>query len=109
MTSRIAFALLLATAAVPSRAFAENAAAPAATPAAAADSTIAPAEVKLAGFQLKKRSAYTGNEKTRPPFWPIGWIKRSAQLEAAPQVVEKIELDPDQFNLTSTLLLHPSF
>src|SRR4051812_7702067 len=72
----------------------------------AASTLAAPAEeadVKTAGYKLKKRSVFTQPETARSPFWPIGWIKPAPgqvtqqTQEAAPMT----KLDPEQFSVTS--------
>jgi hypothetical protein len=59
-------------------------------------------------YELKNRSAFavTG-EKSRPPFWPIGWVHRTANAPAQAQeapAAPKILLDEKSFVLTSIML-----
>jgi hypothetical protein len=101
INSRFALALLGAHAALGTLAGAAIPGAPAAPEAAAPSS--------MAGYQLKNRSSYHLPESTRPPFWPIGWVKRPVGgviTQEAP--APTITLDPEQFNVTSILLGAPS-
>lgn len=62
-------------------------------------------------YQLQNRSSFTSRETDRPPFWPIGWVKRQANVPvaAAPvAVVPKYVLEEKNFTLTSILLGNPS-
>ncbi len=65
-------------------------------------------EVKTAGFRLQNRSAFTSPETARAPFWPIGWAKASATAPQTQAPLTKIELDPEQFAVTSIVLGQPS-
>ena len=59
-------------------------------------------------YQLKNRSSFNLPETSRPPFWPIGWVKRSAtapvHLPSGPTFV----LDEKNFAVTSILTGNPS-
>ncbi len=59
-------------------------------------------------YQLKNRSSFNLPETARPPFWPIGWTKRSAtapvRLPSGPSFV----LDEKNFVVTSILTGNPS-
>jgi hypothetical protein len=60
-------------------------------------------------YQLKKRSEFSGGaESTRAPFWPIGWVKRTAAVQTAqPQQLPeapRVQLDSKNFRVTSILL-----
>lgn len=57
-------------------------------------------------YELKRRSKFTPTAaKARVPFWPIGWVKRSAGVvvEAAPEPA-RVLLDEKSFKVTSILL-----
>lgn len=58
-------------------------------------------------YQLKNRSVFANvDDSARPPFWPIGWVKRKnlppgqVQAPAAPKVV----VDERAFKVTSILV-----
>ena len=60
-------------------------------------------------YNLKNRSSFNLPETTRPPFWPIGWTKRSAaaapvRMPTGPRYV----LDEKNFAVTSILTGNPS-
>jgi len=59
-------------------------------------------------YELKNRSAFTiPANTTRPPFWPIGWVKRvvgaPVQFQEVP-VAPKVLLDEKSFTVTSILV-----
>jgi hypothetical protein len=63
----------------------------------------------LGQYELKAKSSFQLNDETRPPFWPIGWVKRvrnAAQSAAVPEVRQ--ELTAEAFSVTSVLLGNPS-
>jgi hypothetical protein len=60
-------------------------------------------------YQLKKRSEFSGGDaNSRAPFWPIGWVKRTASTSVSqPQqvpVAPRVQLDSKSFKVTSILL-----
>ncbi|MHA3770344.1 hypothetical protein ACXR0O_02270 [Verrucomicrobiota bacterium sgz303538] len=60
-------------------------------------------------YQLKNRSTFTAPEVSRPPFWPIGFVKRAkiaGEVHVAPTPTAK--LTPEMFAVTSILVGHPS-
>lgn len=75
-----------------------------------ADATAAPATPDTAGFHLKNRSTFTSPETSRPPFWPVGWVKHvaGAPVQVANAPVPEIKVDASQFSVTSILLGTPS-
>lgn len=63
-----------------------------------------------AGFHLKNRSTFTSEETTRPPFWPIGWVKQTGQstIQSVASAPVEMKFDPDKYSVTSILLGRPS-
>jgi hypothetical protein len=59
-------------------------------------------------YELKKRSQFSvATKNVRPPFWPIGWVKRGAGTvvqAAAPEAAPAVQLDEKSFKVTSILL-----
>ena len=74
------------------------------------------AEAAVAGpgrYELKNRSSFRIDADTRAPFWPIGWKKPKAvaSVQGAGDVnseTPKIQLQPNQFNVTSIVLGNPA-
>ncbi|MDB6172324.1 MAG: hypothetical protein JWL59_1635 [Chthoniobacteraceae bacterium] len=68
------------------------------------------APVSAERYELKTRSSCSLDPATRPPFWPIGWVKRAvnANQGQAPVVVAKPVLEEKNFVMTSILLGTPS-
>ena len=64
-----------------------------------------PAPVK---YELKKRSAFNLPETTRPPFWPIGWVKKNTTAVVAAPSGPRVTLDEKSFAVTSILTGNPS-
>ncbi len=64
----------------------------------------APATKTLPGkeYKLTRRSAFTGLEGVRNPFWPIGWVPTAA-IPSAPQEALP-EVSADSFVVTSISL-----
>jgi hypothetical protein len=60
----------------------------------------------VGSYQLKNRSKFTAPETARPPFWPIGYVKRGPVTEAA--VITRMNVSPDMFSLTSISVGNPS-
>jgi hypothetical protein len=64
------------------------------------------------GYQLKNRSSFRSDPDARIPFWPIGWQrpKNKGDGGGASTVVEtpSIQLQPQNFNITSILLGNPA-
>ena len=91
-----------------------------ATPAFAVDTAPptppAPPAAKVEPYELKNRSTFTVERETRAPFWPIGWEKPKNADAAQPRVtptgvvvaVQKFEIQPQHFNVTSVLIGRPS-
>jgi hypothetical protein len=63
----------------------------------------------LARYKLKNKSSFTPIPGARPPFWPIGWVKRkgSAPVELASSG-PKFSFDGKNFVVTSILLGPPA-
>jgi hypothetical protein len=58
-------------------------------------------------YELKNHSSFVSpTEITRVPFWPIGWVKRTAYTPAAVAIQEapKVLLDEKAFRITSILI-----
>ncbi len=75
----------------------------------AADDALDLTAPPLGKYEVKAQSSFRVEDSTRPPFWPIGWVKRSTtavQPEAAPVV--RATLSADSFSVTSVLLGNPS-
>ena len=68
------------------------------------------ASAGAARYELKKRSTFALAETTRPPFWPIGYVKQTGVQTQGPVVSSqpKAVLDERSFSVTSILLGHPS-
>jgi hypothetical protein len=64
-----------------------------------------PAPVK---YELNKRSAFNLPETTRPPFWPIGWVKKNTTAVVAAPSGPRVSLDEKNFAVTSILTGNPS-
>jgi hypothetical protein len=58
-------------------------------------------------YQLKNRSVIAMRDTTRPPFWPIGWVKRGPNSQKAP-IVSRVNFDEKSFVVSSILLGNPS-
>ena len=63
-----------------------------------------PVGSRIAGYQLKSRSTYSAAEDVRPPFWPIGFVKKTKEQAA----VVQFQLDPKMFVVSSILIGQPS-
>ena len=59
-------------------------------------------------YELKKRSAFNLPETTRPPFWPIGWVKKNTTAAVAAPSGPRLTLDEKNFAVTSILTGNPS-
>jgi hypothetical protein len=59
-------------------------------------------------YELKNRSAFTAQDSTRPPFWPIGWVKRGASMPVMAPAAPRVTLDEKAFVVSSILLGNPS-
>lgn len=58
-------------------------------------------------YELKNHSSFpNASEVTRVPFWPIGWVRRTAAAPAAAPVPEapKVTLDESAFRITSIMI-----
>jgi hypothetical protein len=58
-------------------------------------------------YELKNHSSFaSASEINRVPFWPIGWVKRTAAATVSAPVPEapKVTLDENSFHVTSILL-----
>jgi hypothetical protein len=77
--------------------------------ASAADESLDPKAPPLGKYEVKVQSSFRVDESTRPPFWPIGFVKRAATT-AQPQAeqVVRTALTPESFAVTSVLLGNPS-
>jgi hypothetical protein len=59
-------------------------------------------------YELKKRSAFNLPETTRPPFWPIGWVKKNTTTAIAAPSGPRVTLDEKSFAVSSILTGNPS-
>jgi hypothetical protein len=60
-------------------------------------------------YELRNRSAYDLPESSRPPFWPIGWVKKSvSQTQGPATTAPAVVLDENGFVVTSILLGNPA-
>ena len=60
-------------------------------------------------YELKNRSSFVASATVRPPFWPIGWVKRETGVAtAAAPTSPKFVLEEKGFTVSSILLGHPS-
>jgi hypothetical protein len=59
-------------------------------------------------YELKNHSGFpNATEISRVPFWPIGWVKRTAAAPSGPAPVleaPKVALDENAFHVTSILI-----
>jgi hypothetical protein len=82
-----------------------------ATPALADEAAATPVEATAAGdagtYTLKNRSAFALPATTRPPFWPIGFVKGEAKRVAGP-AAPRPAVDESSFRVTSILLGNPA-
>lgn len=77
-----------------------------ATPGAAGEPGAPEAHAK---YQLKNRSTFAAAESERPPFWPIGWVKRAAGVTQAPvAMVPRVAIEEKNFVVSSILLGNPA-
>lgn len=77
--------------------------------ASAADESLDPNAPPLGKYEVKTQSTFRLDENARPPFWPIGWVKRAKEgshTQATPVV--RTELTAASFSVTSVLLGNPS-
>ena len=74
----------------------------------AADAPAAKPPADPGKYDLKKKSAFTLAADRRAPFWPIGWVKRGAQVHTEITQAPKAKIDESAFNVTSILLGNPS-
>lgn len=61
-----------------------------------------------APYELKKRSSFEVAAGLRPPFWPIGWVKRERNVLPSGAIAPKFVLDARSFTVTSILLGPPA-
>ncbi len=62
-----------------------------------------------ANYQLKNRSSFTAKDTGRPPFWPIGHVKRGQNIQAeSVAIAPTTKLEPEMFSVTSILLGNPA-
>lgn len=59
-------------------------------------------------YELKKRSAFNLPETTRPPFWPIGWVKKNTTAAVSVPSGPRLTLDEKNFAVSSILTGNPS-
>lgn len=60
-------------------------------------------------YELKTRSSFNLPESTRPPFWPIGWVKRgAAAVPVRAQTGPRYAFEEKSFAVTSILTGNPS-
>ena len=59
-------------------------------------------------YALKKRSTFNLPETTRPPFWPIGWVKRNTTAAVNVPSGPRLTLDEKSFAVSSILTGNPS-
>jgi hypothetical protein len=63
---------------------------------------------KSAPYQLQHRSSFDLTDNVRPPFWPIGWVKRAKGVAGQAPTAPKIKVDEKAFVVSSILLGNPS-
>ena len=65
---------------------------------------------KPQAYALKNKSTFAADDNCRPPFWPIGWVKRVKGGTAVAQVptAKAPAIDASQFKVTSILLGSPA-
>jgi hypothetical protein len=86
-------------------ALAEDRPAPASAAASTAQPTSVASSTPMPRYELKRKSEFTLENRGRPPFWPIGWVRQGpAPLVAAKQV----QIGDDMFRVTSILVGNPS-
>jgi hypothetical protein len=78
-----------------------------ATPALAGEPEAAPAG-DAGTYTLKNRSSFSLPASTRPPFWPIGFVKGETQRVAGPAAAPRQTIDESSFRVTSILLGNPA-
>lgn len=66
-----------------------------------------PAEAPVGPYKVKNRSSFSPAAAVRPPFWPVGWVKRDKAV-AAEVAAPRFQLTPEAFSLTSILVGNPS-
>ena len=71
------------------------------------DENAAPSSAPVGRYELKNRSTIASRDANRPPFWPIGWVKRGPAVEKAP-VVSRVTFDEKSFVVSSILIGNPS-
>jgi len=59
-------------------------------------------------YELKNRSVFSAPETIRPPFWPIGWVRRQQGTPTQAIVAPKVAFNEKSFIVTSILLGNPS-
>ena len=57
----------------------------------------------VAKYELVNKSAFNLPQNSRPPFWPIGWVKR-APGAAVPIPTKRQDIRPEMFPVTSILI-----
>ena len=79
-------------------------------PAAAGSETSAEtAKPALPRYELKNKSSFALVPGTRPPFWPIGWVKRKSGAPVElPNSGARLAFDAKNFHVTSILLGPPA-
>jgi hypothetical protein len=76
--------------------------APLATPATASVAVPEP----VGSYQLKHRSSFSPPDDARPPFWPVGFVKRGREVTVVRTA--RTNLSPEMFSLTSVVVGNPS-
>ncbi len=64
-------------------------------------------EPKAARYEAKTKSVFDIDEQTRPPFWPIGWVKSDGPVVVAKHG-PRFKLDEKDFTLSSILTGPPA-
>ncbi|MEO8350904.1 MAG: hypothetical protein ABI680_04180 [Chthoniobacteraceae bacterium] len=64
-------------------------------------------EPKVARYQAKTKSVFDLDEQIRPPFWPIGWIKREGGVVIVKRG-PRFNLDEKEYRVTSILTGPPA-
>lgn len=66
-------------------------------------------EAPVGLYKLKNRSSFTASEQSRPPFWPVGHVKKArGGSDVVVDSNPRPNLSSEMFNVTSIVLGNPS-
>lgn len=71
----------------------------------------APAEkpaARKSGYEAKSKSSFDLDQNARPPFWPIGWVKRETGAVVAKATGPGFKLEEKNYTVTSILTGPPA-